>query len=292
MAMSRCWSGPVVALTLAVSGCGASVSEDPHPAPDPQRAAQAPGQRLDLGVARLDARIGGDRVSSAGIVLDAGRGLVLASAHPLWGATSLKVTTGLAVLHGRIVARDACDDLALVEVQPRLPGLVALRPSDDGGLRSGRAVRLVRRQSARPTGSSGGELETIAARPGAPAGAVAVLPGVPLRGALPLAGALSTESSGAPLLAPDGHLAGMAIVARSGGRTVAAGVPWSRISALMAQLRTGPRTVYVGWERHYRCAPAQHRGAAAQHPGFRSADARLNAPVPATRLPGTGGVDS
>jgi hypothetical protein len=289
MAMSRWWSVAGLALTLAVGGCGASVPAERQQTP---RAVQAPGQRLDLGVARIDARIGGDRVASAGIVLDADRGLVLASAHPLWGATSLKVTTGLAVLHGRIVARDACDDLALVEVQPRLPGLVALRPSDDGGLRSGRAVRLVRRQSGRPTGASSGELETLAARPGAAERALAVLTGVPLRGALPLAGALAPESSGAPLLAPDGHLAGMAIVARSGGRTVAAGLPWSRISALMAQLRSGPRTVYVGWERHYRCAPAQHRRAAAQHPAFRPADARLNAPVPATRLPGTAGVDS
>ena len=274
-----------MALVFALTGCG-TVSEQPPP-----RAVPAAAQRLDLGVTRLDARIGGDRVSSAGIVLDADRGLVLASAHALWGATSLKVTTGLAMLHGRIVARDACDDLALGEVQPRLPGLVALRPSDDGGLRGGRAVRLVRRRGLEPAGSSS-ELETIAARP-APAGRpVSVVPGVPLRGALPLAGALSPEASGAPLLAPDGHLAGMALVARSGGRTVAAGVPWDRIAALMAQLRTGPHTVYVGWERHYRCAPAQHRNAAAQHPRFKPADARLNAPVPATRLPGTAGVDA
>ncbi len=267
-------------------GCGAAPERE-----EPRPAAPAAAQRPDLGVARLDARIGGDRVTSAGIVLDANRGLVVTSAHPLWGATSLKVTTGLAVLHGRIVARDACDDIALVEVQPRLPGLVALRPSDDAALRSGRTVRVVRRHSRRPSGA-GADLETVAARPRASSGPLAVVPGVAPAGAVPLAGALPPEASGAPLLAPDGRLAGMALVGRADGRATAAAVPWERIAARLAELRSGPHTVYVGWERHYRCAPAQHRHAAAGHPGFRRSHARLNAPVPATRLPGTGKVDA
>jgi hypothetical protein len=59
----------------------------------------------------------------------------------------------------------------------------------------------------------------------------------------------------------------------------------------MQELRPGGQAQYVGWRRHYRCAAAMHRYAAAHHPGFRPADAQLNAPVPATRLPGTRGVD-
>ena len=250
-------------------------------------------QRLDLGVARIDARIGGDRVSSAGIVLDADRGLVLASAHPLWGATSLKVTTGLAVLHGRIVARDACDDLALVEVQPRLPGLVAPAP-----VRRRRPAQRPRRPARAPSRRPADRLLERRARDArrpprrgrarAARAARACRCAARCRWPDALGARVQRRSAAGARRAPGGDGDRGPLRRPDGGR----GLPWSRISALMAQLRSGPRTVYVGWERHYRCAPAQHRRAAAQHPAFRPADARLNAPVPATRLPGTAGVDS
>ena len=156
-------------------------------------AARRPGARdsgSTSGWRGIDARIGGDRVSSAGIVLDADRGLVLATAHAVWGATSLKVTTGLAVLHGRIVARDACDDLALVEVQPRLPGLVALRRPTTAACAAGARVRLVRRRGGEPAGSRAASSRRIAARPAPPGARCRSCPASPLRGALPLAGAL------------------------------------------------------------------------------------------------------
>src|SRR5918996_566933 len=108
---------PITAGVLAavvLVGCGDSAS----------RHATAPAPRLDLSVVAVTARIGDDRVQSAGAVIDADRGLILTTAHSVWGARSLRVSTGIAVLHGRIVARDACDDLAVLETQPRLPGLV------------------------------------------------------------------------------------------------------------------------------------------------------------------------
>src|SRR5687768_6668380 len=105
-----------------LAGCGGSSA-----APEQRAAAAAPAQRLDLGVVAVTARVGGDREHSAGVVVDTERGLILTTAHGVWGARSLKVATGIAVLHGRIVARDTCDDLAVLETQPRLPGLVAVR---------------------------------------------------------------------------------------------------------------------------------------------------------------------
>jgi hypothetical protein len=82
--------------------------------------------RLAFALVGIDARIGHDQVPSAGAVIDADNGLVLTSAHTVWGATSLRLSTGVGVLHGRIVARAPCADLALLEMQPRIPGLVAL----------------------------------------------------------------------------------------------------------------------------------------------------------------------
>ena len=82
--------------------------------------------RLAFALVGIDARIGHDQVHSAGAVIDADNGLILTSAHTVWGATSLRLSTGVGVLHGRIVARAPCADLAIVETEPRIPGLVAL----------------------------------------------------------------------------------------------------------------------------------------------------------------------
>src|SRR4051794_26136146 len=97
--------------TLVVGHAPAAQSSDP----------------LDFAVVAIEARVGGDTVRSSGVVIDADKGLVLTSAHSVWGTTSLRLTTGVGVLHGRIVARAPCTDLALLELQPRIPGLVALK---------------------------------------------------------------------------------------------------------------------------------------------------------------------
>ena len=70
-------------------------------------------KRLELGVVAVEARVGGDQVLASGTVVDAERGLILTSARSVWGATSLKLDTGLGILHGRIIARAPCDELAL-----------------------------------------------------------------------------------------------------------------------------------------------------------------------------------
>ena len=76
----------------------------------PERLALA--KRLELGVVAIEARVGGDQVLASGTVVDAERGLILTSARSVWGATSLKLDTGLGILHGRIIARAPCDELA------------------------------------------------------------------------------------------------------------------------------------------------------------------------------------
>ena len=76
-----------------------------------------------------------------------------------------------------------------------------------------------------------------------------------------------------------------------GATTRRAALPWALIDTRLRELRSGGRAVYVGWSRHYRCAGALHAYAAAAYPGFRPADATLNAAVPASRLPGTEDLD-
>ena len=267
-----------------MTGCGSSSA-----APPQRAAAAAPAQRLDLGVVGITARIAGDRVHSTGVVLDVDRGLIVTTAHGVWGARSLKIATGIAVLHGRIVARDTCDDLAVLETQPRLPGLVAVRPTGDVPLAAGQPIVAVRRRAGLP---SGGRPDLITRRVAVTGAAGGSTRGVAARHAVGIdAPGLPAASSGAPLIGADGRLVGLAQVVAGRKRTLRAALPWITIDERLRELRPGGRAAYVGWRRHYRCAGALHRYAANRHPGYRHGDAQLNAPVPATRLPGTAEVD-
>jgi S1-C subfamily serine protease len=236
--------------------------------------------RLDLGLVAISARIGRKVVHSSGTVVDGDRGLILTSAHSVWGATSLKLATGVAVVYGRIVARSPCDDLALVETQPWVPGMVAL-PRARGPLAPGRLTAVARRWD-----DAGGRIVTTTAqaagrrRRGAPLLAA-------IDGGVGLRGALAPEASGGPVLDAAGRVVAITDVVR--GRTAA--VPIGLVRRRMHDLRPGPGTLFVGWNEYYRCAPLEHAYAEASYPGFRREDARLNAPVAATRLPGTGSLD-
>lgn len=66
---------------------------------------------------------------------------------------------------------------------------------------------------------------------------------------------------------------------------------WLSVQARLDELEPGPDRLYVGWRDQYRCAPRLHAYAAAEHPGYRRLDARINARVPATRLRGTDHLD-
>jgi S1-C subfamily serine protease len=277
----------VAAALIAIAGCGGSTDAS---SPPTAAAPAPPAGRLDLSVVAVTARIGGEREFSSGVLVDADRGLILTTAHGVWGATSLKVATGMAVLHGRIVARDACDDLAVLETQPRLPGLVAVRPTSDDTLLAGRPIVAVRRKTGLPRGDRPDLITSrVAVRDGA---ARALIAGVAPKGAVALeAPDLPAAASGAPLMGADGRLAGLAQILERDGRTTRTALPWETISARLGELEPGGRAQYVGWRRHYRCNDALQAYVSERHPRFRRRDARLNAPVPATRLPGTEDVD-
>jgi hypothetical protein len=221
--------------TLVVAYAPAAQSNDP----------------LEFAIVGIDARIGGDAVHGSGAVIDPDKGLVVTSARLIWGATSLRLTTGVGVLHGRIVARAPCSDVALLEMQPRIPGLVALK----GGGTLTRPPDVVVR-------AADGSVQHLD-RP------------------------RRLDTSGAPVVDSGGRIAGIADAAS--GRSAV--VPWPLIDERLSELRPGPRRIYVGWRGEYTCTPGLNAYAKARHPGFRARDAVLNAPVPATRVPGTEELD-
>jgi hypothetical protein len=215
--------------------------------------AASPHDSIDLAVVGVEARIGEDLVHSSGVVIDADLGLVLTTAHTIWGATELRLSTHVGMLHGRVVARAPCTDLALLETQPRIPGLVAL---------SGSTVAI-----DHPLDVAARRQDGTLARLHRP---------------------LPDWTSGAPVLEDDGDVTGIVSAARGRRSWV---VPWSLVRQRLDELRPGPRRIFVGWRDHYACAPYLDAFAKARYPAFREADAVLNAPVPATRVRGTEELD-
>jgi hypothetical protein len=268
----------MIAVGLVVLAFGLVVRGDQ---PAGASAALAPQQQVNLAVVAIDARIGGDVVHSSGTVIDAGRGLVLTSNRAIWGATSLRIGTALGLVYGRVVARAPCDDLAIVEMLPHLPGLVAL-PRAAGAPAPGQLVTSVGRRRVDPALAANSLLQIPALRAAA-------------QGAsrFTLDARLVPEAIGGPLIDPQGRLLGIA-------QAPLGGIPAARTLALtsaaidnqLSLLRPGPRTVYVGWRSQYGCAGRLTAAVKAEHPAFRPRDARLNAPVPATRLPGTEVLDT
>lgn len=239
------------------------------------RGAQAPSAPTarDLAMVAIATRIAGDDVHAAGVVVDPGRGLVVTSARAVWGARSVKVGTGLAVVFGRIVARDPCDDIAVVAMEPWLPGLSALRARTTAA--SGLRVTVVARPwTKRPVGRRPMlSVPAVLERSGSAASLSAPLPGY---------------AAGAAVLDGRGQITGLVRATEPDRPAV---LPWALVEKRLAQLRPGPGTLFVGWRDHYRCAPRLHALARAAHPGYTARDSVLNRPVPAGRLPGTQELD-
>lgn len=273
----------VCCASLALTACGGT---DERPAAPPT-GHQA---RVDLGVVGVGARIGSDHALASGFVVDGDRGLVVTAAHTVWGARSLKLSTALGILHGRIVARAPCDDLAVLEVHPRIPGLAPLPEAPVGSPARGQLLRSLGRRSAY-IGAVAPALATIPVRTTASAPSRGQL--LPLsKSAVQLDSPLVPEVAGGPVIDEAGRLVGMAQSAADPAvAATSATIPWWFIKRRLAELKPGPRRVFVGWAEQYVCAGRQHEYARSVHPGYRPGDARLNAPVAPSRLPGTEGLD-
>jgi len=222
---------------------------------------RAQEDRVSLGVVAIEAKVGGDVVNGSGTVIDAERGLVLTTARAVWGATSLKLATGMGIVYGRIVARAPCDHLALIETQPRIPGLISLADRAGTPPPTGTLVVTHGRRVAR--GDAG--LLALPSR----------VAGMPLRLDAPLV----PEAGGGPVLDGDGRLVGLAA-------TTDTAIPWPAIQRRLDELTPGPRRVFAGWRGQYGCSARLNRLTQAEHPRFKPADARLVIPVPASRVPG------
>src|SRR3954470_5028383 len=274
----------VSAAACALMSCGGSGANHADAA-----GVRPPAERANPAVVAVDARIGRQPVHASGFVIDGNRGLVLTSAHDVWGATSLRLTTALGILHGRIVARAPCEDIAVIQTEPNIPGFAALPAAPATAPGDGQLLRAIGRVGdTRESGSY--VMAQIPVRAAGPVGRAPLgplLPAVPA--AIPLDTALVPAVSGGAVVDASGRLVGMAQAANRSGKAVV--VPWSRLRTVLHMLHPGKRAVYEGWAAQYRCAQRLPAYARAMFPGYNPLAARLNAPVHPTRVPGTGGLD-
>jgi S1-C subfamily serine protease len=282
--------GPRFSTAVAVGGsavalvaCGAGAERSRVPS------AAATTKAVNPAVVAVDARIGTQPVHASGFVIDGDAGLVLTSAHDVWGATSLRLTTALGILHGRIVARAPCEDIAVIQTEPRIPGFASLRTAPSTSPADGELLRVVGRVSD-PEASGAYAMAGIPARAAGPVGHASLDSLLPVQSAaIRLDTALVPAVSGGAVVDAAGRLVGMAQTVSGSGRALL--VPWRRLHAVLRMLRPGKRAVYAGWAGEYRCAGRLQAYARRTYPGYNPLAARLNAPLHATRVPGTQGLD-
>jgi S1-C subfamily serine protease len=253
------------AVAVAVAGCGGGGGDED---------ATSARERIAGAAVAITAGAGGGAVRGSGTVVDAERGLVLTTAHTVWGERTLRLATAAGTVLGRPVAVAPCSDLALLETQPRPAGLTALPLADSGRLRAG--DRLTAAGFA--WGDAGPRL---AVRPASLTGArvrAAAAPGLPRFVALTHDAGLGRTSSGGALVDEDGGLVGL-LSRADGGPDIA--VPADRLRRRLDALRPARAALLAGWEDEAeRCGGRLDRYAAAQRPGATLVDAQPGGPVP------------
>lgn len=216
-------------------------------------AAEPPGQTVSIAK-------GGLHSHGSGVVYDASKGLVLTSNHLVEDAGSLKVTVGDREVQGRQVARAQCNDLAIVRLRPKPPGLVEIPIGRSSELKPGQEI--VALGYLRPPGSPRPDLITTDGDVSSVNVQGSVHPDLPSLPSLILTQApLRTQMSGGPLVNDEGELVGLATLIDTGQGGPTTQAPFSAVSSdhirkLLDQLEPGEGAAFGGWENEHKCHQA------------------------------------
>jgi S1-C subfamily serine protease len=193
----------------------------------------------------------------SGVVYDAGRGLILTSNHFVEQAVSLQVDVNGRTVQGRPVARAQCNDLTLVRLRPKPPGLTAIKFGDSDRVKSGEDV--VALGYLRPPGSAAPEFISTNGAVSAVDVQGEVHPELPAFPSLMLFQApLRPAMSGGPVVNGAGEMVGMStfIDTGQGGPTTQA--PYSAVTSnqldkLLGELKPTEGAVFSGWYDQHEC---------------------------------------
>jgi len=204
-----------------------------------------------------DTSEGASHSHGSGVVYDAGRGLILTSNHFVESAVSLQVDVNGRTVQGRPVARAQCNDLTLVRLRPKPPGLTAIKFGNSDGVKSGEDV--VALGYLRPPGSPAPEFISTNGAVSAVDVQGEVHPELPAVPSLMLFQApLRPAMSGGPVVNEAGEMVGLStfIDTGQGGSTTQApfsAVTSNQLDKLLGQLKPTEGAVFSGWYDQHEC---------------------------------------
>lgn len=195
---------------------------------------------------------------SSGVVYDTSRGLVLTSASAVWDRDSVEVMTGQGrELKARLVARSPCGDIAVVLLDPKPPGLTAIKLGSSSRVSAGQHVTALGYVSG-----EGGHYEAsqTAGTASASDASVALDETLPKHPSLvehqaPLAATLA----GGPLVNSRGDLVGIDTVLNTYGHApdAPAGLSLAAssdyVKSRVDELTPTTNAFYKGWESEHTC---------------------------------------
>jgi S1-C subfamily serine protease len=198
----------------------------------------------------------GQHAHGSGVIWNARRGLVLTSDHLVEnaGTGSIEVVVnGQPPVHGRLVARAQCNDVAIIELHPKPPGMRAVQVGDSSALAVGSQVTalgyLKPASAPKPTPiATNGAVSAVdvpaSLSPDLPELHKVVLHQAPLQ----------AQMSGGPLVNDRGQLVGVSTLVPGAPSTGQFGaVSSSYLTRRIRELKPNAKGEYAGWKDQHAC---------------------------------------
>jgi S1-C subfamily serine protease len=258
---------PVVALAAAL-GCGGSESKTT------QTQSSAESKEGPLTAEQIEQRVRpstvsivsqppgesrapskhGEHAHGSGVIWNAARGYVVTSDHLVENAGSIEVVVNnQAPVHAKLIARAQCNDIAIIALHPKPPGMTQVTLGDSSALEIGAKVAALGylKPAGAPTPRAIDNPGVVSAKEGPYklSEDLKELPSVILHQA-----PLQPQMSGGPLVNDRGELVGINTVVPGAAETgQSAAVSSNYLKRRIAELKPGPRGLLGGWKDQHVC---------------------------------------
>ena len=236
----------VGALALAVAACGGS---------DTLSQEEVIAEVTPSTVA-LSGRVGEGTSGGTGVVIDAERGLVLTNSHVVVGLSALRARVGddeSTEGPARVVAKAPCEDLAVVELVNKPPGLTAIPFGSSAEVTGGQTVTAL----GYPASFESPDQQTVVSTSGTVSSANVTAepdPSLPeYTSTIQHQAPINPGNSGGPLVNDEGELIGINTLGNTeqGGRTIQGqyyAISIDHVQKFLPDLVAGRSTTDAGWD--------------------------------------------